>query len=210
MSCQKSLRDTARTPVVRLTSITLTHLFFLDSFLNGYSQLASRGVVDPHDIDTVRLWLNEVRPKAIHGREAEYIEHDGDLVPILPKLRSPFRKFLEDMAILRAPGLRNFFSTVPPMDDIDLQNEGTLWIHHDRVDKLSALIISLAGLTMLIGPLWLLKFVTDPTKRLGIISGFIVAFFILVNLATTARVYEALGAAAAYSAVLMVFLQNGQ
>jgi hypothetical protein len=142
----------------------------LDAFLNGYAQLASRDTVDAHDVDTVRLWLNEIRPKAIYDREAEYVDHDGDLVPILPKSRSPFRKFLEDAAILRAPILRNFFSIVPPMDNVDLRNEDTLWVHHNRVDKLSASVISLAGLAMLIGPLWILASVKDMNERLGIIS----------------------------------------
>jgi hypothetical protein len=62
---------------------------------------------------------------------------------------------------------------------------------------------------MLIGPLWWLNFVTVQEKRLGIITGFIVVFFALLVVATTAKVADALAAAAAYSAVLMVFLQLG-
>jgi len=182
----------------------------LDAFLNGYAQLASRGTVDKHDVEAVRTWLNEVRPRAIDLREADYIDRDGDLVPIIPKSRSPFRKFLENIAILRAPMLRDIFSTVPPEDGIDISKEETRWVHHSRVDTLSAMVISFFGLAMLIGPLWILNRVSSTDIKLAVISVFIFVFFVLVNIGTPARVYEALGAAAAYSAVLMVFLQNVQ
>jgi preprotein translocase subunit SecD len=47
---------------------------------------------------------------------------------------------------------------------------------------------------------------SSPKVKLGIITGFIALFFVLVAVATTARLFDALAAAAAYSAVLMVFL----
>jgi preprotein translocase subunit SecD len=58
-----------------------------------------------------------------------------------------------------------------------------------------------------VGPLWILAEVSNPMHRLGIITGFIALFFVLVKVATRARIFDALAAAAAYSAVLMVFLQ---
>lgn len=42
---------------------------------------------------------------------------------------------------------------------------------------------------------------------MGIITGFIVIFYLLVVVATTAKLFESLAAVAAYSAVLMVFMQ---
>lgn len=62
---------------------------------------------------------------------------------------------------------------------------------------------------MLIAPLWILEAVHDPTNQLAIITGFIALFFFVVKVATNAKVFESLAAAAAYSAVLMVFLQLG-
>jgi hypothetical protein len=85
--------------------------------------------------------------------------------------------------------------------------EGTTWPNDKRVEKLSSGVISFAGLAMLIGPLWILAYVHHTAIRLGVISGFIVVFFVVVAVATTARVFETLAAAAAYSAVLMMFLQ---
>lgn len=60
---------------------------------------------------------------------------------------------------------------------------------------------------MLVGPLWILSSVSGIPHRLAIITSFIGTFFLLVKIATRARILDALGAAAAYSAVLMVFLQ---
>lgn len=60
---------------------------------------------------------------------------------------------------------------------------------------------------MLIGPIWALDKVGPNDIRLGIISGFIIVFYILVGIATTAKIFESLAAVAAYSAVLMVFMQ---
>ena len=57
-------------------------------------------------------------------------------------------------------------------------------------------------------PLWWLAFVSGLVHRLSIITGFIAVFFILVEVATDAGVFNAFAAAAAYSAVLMVFLQG--
>jgi hypothetical protein len=106
--------------------------------------------------------------------------------------------------------LRDFFSRDPPEDGVvTLQNEDTIWPNDERVEKLSAGVISLVGLAMLIGPLWILAYVHHIAIRLGVISGFVVIFFVVVAVATTAQVFETLAAAAAYSAVLVVFLQFG-
>jgi hypothetical protein len=96
-------------------------------------------------------------------------------------------------------------------------NGRTTWQNDKRVDVVSSGTIAIVGLGMLIVPIWVLNTIdlyysSDPNlsnMRLGIISGFIVVFFVLVGVATTAKVFDALAATAAYSAVLMVFLQFG-
>jgi hypothetical protein len=51
--------------------------------------------------------------------------------------------------------------------------------------------------------------VEDSKERPGVIRGFIALFFVPMRVATTAKAPEALAVAAAYSAVLMVFVQTG-
>jgi len=69
------------------------------------------------------------------------------------------------------------------------------------------IVVVSVGLLMLVGPLWALMYVWDQTKRLAIITAFIVLFLLLLSTVTVAKPFESLAATAAYSAVLMVFMQ---
>lgn len=184
-------------------------LLRLDSFVNEYSQLASRPSVRKDDVKAVRNWLAN-HSFAIDDLEAAYIneEHDDDLIPVHPKPRSWFRKVLEKTPILRHRPLRLFLAR-EPCDPLIKKKDGgqTVWHNDKRVEWLSGLVIGTVGLGMLIGPIWALYKVEPSNKRLGIISGFIVVFYVLVVVATTAKLFESLAAVAAYSAVLMVFMQ---
>ena len=51
-------------------------------------------------------------------------------------------------------------------------------------------------LCIFIKPLWVLKFVSRPQQRLGVITAFVVLFLILFSVATTARPIESLAGAA--------------
>jgi hypothetical protein len=82
-------------------------------------------------------------------------------------------------------------------------------VNDGPLEKCSAVFIAIIGLAMLVGPLWILNTVQSTNAQLGVITGFIAVFFILVAVATNAKILESLAAAAAYSAVLMVFLQMG-
>jgi hypothetical protein len=130
---------------------------------------------------------------------------------VQPKSRSWFRNVLEQTLVLKTPVIRNFFERKPEEYKTINTNIPTIWQNDKRVEGLSASIIAFMGLFMLIGPLWLLGYYSDSfwEVRMAIITGFIVFFFVLVAVATTARVFDALAAAAAYSAVLMVFMQLG-
>lgn len=174
----------------------------------------NRAPIHRDDLATVKKWIWEQNPKAIHPEEAAFINCDEDLIGIQPKSRSWLRNILEATSVLRVPGVRRFFERSPRDRDLikeatatQDEKEGTRWPNDKRVEGFSTLVIALIGLGMLVGPLWWLAFVNGLLHRLSIITGFIAVFFILVEVATDAGVFNALAAAAAYSAVLMVFLQ---
>ncbi|KAF8854272.1 hypothetical protein BDZ45DRAFT_656876 [Acephala macrosclerotiorum] len=129
-------------------------LKYYNEFINGYSQLMSRPGTRPEDVNNVRNWLGmdqkdpEMQP--INEKEAAFINRRHDLIPVLPKKLSWFRKVLERSLILRIPLLRTCFER--KCKDI------------------------------------------EDYKEIR---------------ATTARVFDALAATAAYAAVLMVFIQLG-
>lgn len=182
--------------------------------MNSYAAVVSRGTCKPNDVNKVRNWLRNVRPTAIDSKECEYIDHDDDLIPVHPKFKSPGRDFLERVAFggrfykRGIPWLRRWFSKKAPKNVVSLDNENTFWPNDQRMETVSSIVISVAGLAMLIGPIWALAYIKPITQRLAVISCFIVVFFVVVVITIT-RLYEALAATAAYSAVLVVFLQTG-
>lgn len=56
--------------------------------------------------------------------------------------------------------------------------------------------IVLIGVSMLIVPLWWLDAVSDDHQRLGIITGFVLLFALLLGFSTQARPFDTLAAAA--------------
>lgn len=95
----------------------------------------------------------------------------------------------------------------------DFEMETTVYNRDSLVDKLVTCQIMLLGLGMLIGPLWWLQHLSadEPNlqARLGVITGFLILFTILLSILTVARPFEVLAATAAYGAVLMVSMQLG-
>lgn len=63
---------------------------------------------------------------------------------------------------------------------------------------------------MLIAPLWILQSIGGTNAKLVVITAFILVFLAILSVVTNAKQFETLGATAAYSAVLMVFLQLGR
>lgn len=156
----------------------------------------------------MKAWFEDVHPYAIEHNESQFIARKDDLIAVQPKRKSRFRHFLESTPLLRIPVIRNVFDREP--DDFNIiKDSETIWHNDKKVERFSSVVVAIVGLAMLTGPLWILEYVNGAAIRLGVITGFIAVFFVLVSVATTARIFDALVAAAAYSAVLMVFLQIG-
>jgi hypothetical protein len=186
----------------------------VDSFLNGYSQLVSRGACRPEDVASVRLWLRVIRPTAIDLRESEYIDRDGDLVQLHPQTRYLGRNILGSILFGNRwipwgiPWAQKWFRGKVPEDTISLKIEDTVWPNDDRLRRLSTFFVTVGGLGMLIGPIWALAYLKPIAYRLALISIFMMLFFVVLSLSRS-RLIESLAATAAYSAVLVVFLQAG-
>lgn len=96
-------------------------------------------------------------------------------------------------------------------DPEDFERQETIYNKESRIDKVVTCATLAIGLAMLIGPLWLLQYVTSQgtgtTNKLWIINAFLIGFAVLLIILTVARPFEVLAATAAYGAVLMVFMQ---
>jgi hypothetical protein len=71
------------------------------------------------------------------------------------------------------------------------------------MDRYLNIIITVIGIGVLLGPLWLLKEQSAETTRLVTISVSLTIFTILLNILTVARTFDSLAAAAAYETSLI-------
>jgi len=182
----------------------LDNLTKYNNFVNSYSKLVNRPAVRKEARKEVEKWL-KVHRDAIHDPEAAYIGMEDDLVAIHPKEKSWFRHILEWTFVFKLP----VFRREPRGYNFNTEAKDVVFQNDSRLEKFSSVVIAIIGLAMLIGPLWILDKVQNTEQQLGVITGFIALFFVLVAVATNAKIFESLAAAAAYSAVLMVFLQMG-
>ncbi|KAE9364244.1 hypothetical protein N431DRAFT_421114 [Stipitochalara longipes BDJ] len=178
-----------------------------NQFLSTNSQLRAMASARPENIESVLNW-HTTNEGAIDVVERSYLDHTDDLVQIKSRFRTPLRRFLEKTR----PGTRfrwlSFLRREP--QDKTFYDPGTMYYAKDKLlEHFVTLLVCLVGLVMLVAPLWALKFVTSLNARLGIITGFVVVFLVLIQSVTIAKPFETLAATAAYSAVLMVFMQGG-
>jgi hypothetical protein len=97
--------------------------------------------------------------------------------------------------IEQLPGLHHVFKIRPRED---LFKSPTTVYHSDRaLDAFTNGAIIAIGLFMLFGPLWWLAFIDSSIARLGITTGFVFFFTILLASATVAKPFEVLAATAA-------------
>lgn len=153
-----------------------------------HSELRKRPPVLKKDRSSLENWFSNHKT-AIAEEETEYIKHSEDLFAIAPKVKSPLRRFMEHSKHFR---LFRLWLMASPNED-----ENIHYTSDQRIDLFVNMVIALAGLTMLIVPLWVLAFVTWIVHRLAIITSFVVVFLCFVSFTTVARPFETLGAAAA-------------
>ncbi|KAF2631335.1 hypothetical protein BU25DRAFT_407849 [Macroventuria anomochaeta] len=191
---RKALLDTLSVKVRAYNELLLQH-----------STLRERPLVDKRYTQSISNWLyNE--ENAIAENEVKYIENRFDLVQLVPKPRTHLRRLLEKSTRFRLS--RIWASRDPPLPLHSAHVENLHYSSDTRIDNFFGLTVIVLGMLMLIAPLWALAVTAGTMRRLGVITGFIVLFLGLIACTTTARPFETLAAAAAYSAVLVVFLQS--
>lgn len=154
----------------------------------------------------MKRWFDHDHPYAIEELERAFIARKDDLIPVLPKVKPRYRHFLEP--ILRHPIFRRHFVRKP--DDIELiDDDMTIWYSEKKDERLFSIIVAVGGLYVFIVPMWLLESISVSDREALIMTSLISLFFILVAFATTAKIFEALAAAAAYATVLLVCVQTG-
>ncbi|KAI9172619.1 hypothetical protein HJFPF1_02126 [Paramyrothecium foliicola] len=153
-------------------------------------------------VDSIKNWHHNHDYAAVSPDEQKYLEHD-DLIAVVGQEKPPLSRLINNSTYLRSLGIwRQTNKTVP------LHERGHVSYYSDkRIDRFATAAIVAVGVTMLITPLWILQAVQSIKGKLGIITSFIFLFLLTLSFAMATKPFEALGATAAYAAVLMVFIQ---
>ncbi|KAL3483260.1 hypothetical protein BJX62DRAFT_231109 [Aspergillus germanicus] len=177
-----------------------------DRYICRYIKLRTRAPATEKDIKSLRNWHYNCK-EAISEKESQYIEKD-DLFALIPKERAPLRRLFERSSCFRFLALWQRKQAPTSLLPLHIRKH----VHYssaERIDQFVTATTVFAGLVMIITPIWILAFTKAMVLQLTFITIFILLFLALVSFGTNAKPYEALAATAAYSAILMVFLQFG-
>lgn len=157
----------------------------------SYQQVAGWPSARDYQAENVQNWLFR-HATAIAAREEAFIRKDGDLIAPAAKTKSSVR-----MAVEKFPDLLDsrLFRARPK--GIHVSSATTVYHSNTTLDAVSYAVVISLGLMLLIGPMWVLQFVADDVRRLGIITGFVLVFTALLASATVAKPFEVLAATAA-------------
>ncbi|KAF2806015.1 uncharacterized protein BDZ99DRAFT_510929 [Mytilinidion resinicola] len=180
----------------------LSHLLQkYNEYITTYSAVRARRRASARQIANVKNWATR---KAVTEKEIRYLDHTGDLISISDRPHPVIHSFLNNHLTRKIPIFHK-----RRYEDTHVDSEYTSYASNNRLEAFSNSSIIFLGFSMLLGPMWWLNFVTNNTKRLGIITGFVLLSMVLMSLATVNRPFEVIAATAAYTAVLTVFMQLG-
>ncbi len=63
--------------------------------------MKARAEATEFQVSNVKNWFYNASEKVIHPEEREFIKKDGDLIPVVPKIKTPLRRFIDKFNILR-------------------------------------------------------------------------------------------------------------
>lgn len=141
----------------------------------------------------------------ISDKESAFIYQDGDLLALVPKEKQPLRRIVETCdKFMLGWWFRKSSRGTKQYTDV---YGSTTYQSDAKIDGFVTALMLLLGLALLIAPLQLLDRLGTVRVKLDAICGLIAGFMLIMVLVMPAKPWETLGATAAYSAVLMVFMQ---
>ncbi|KAG7053303.1 hypothetical protein JMJ77_0000393 [Colletotrichum scovillei] len=189
-----------RLDLVRIISAKLREY---NEFLIQQHTLRKLSTAPRRDVKSLRNWHHNHDYGAISEDEQRYLSHEKDLVAVAAREKTPLRQVIDGSLRLRTLSLwRHGEEKVATYDKKEVT-----YYSDKRMDSFASAVIIAIGVLMLITPIWILQALADLKAKLAVITVFIFVFLLVLSLAMVAKPFEALGATAAYAAVLMVFLQ---
>jgi len=166
----------------------MTDDFILQQSLVRKSPRAAR-----RDIKSIRNWHFNHDYAAILPKEQEYLDHEDDLVCMVPVDKTPLRRLVDSSLRLRTLGIWK-----DKKDDIPSYDAGNIGYFSDkRMDRFASAVIVAIGVAMLITPIWILQALESLPTKLGTITAFVSVFLLVSSMVMVSKPLEALSATAA-------------
>lgn len=189
-----------------LTELISDKLYRYNAFVLQQSKLRRFPEAPHRDIRSIRNWHHNHDNVAIAAEEQEYLQHDKDLICLVQKDKTPLRRLIDTSLTIRTLPMWKHKDKAAA----DYDAEHVSYYSDARMDKTASGVIVAVGIVMLITPIWVLQAMDGLKTKLGVITAFVLIFLLTLSFAMASKPFEALGATAAYAAVLMVFTQLGE
>jgi len=157
----------------------------------SFSQIRTWRSAQKYQIENIEAWFWN-HPTAIVKEEQEFVRKAGDVVALVARVKSPLRLLLEKFSSVLTCSL---FRAKQRTDQV--QSPTTSYYSNTKFDAFVTAVLIFSGILLLLGPMWTLQYMTNNTKRLGVITAFILLFTSLLASATVAKPFEVLAATAA-------------
>ncbi|KAJ4142269.1 hypothetical protein NW754_009719 [Fusarium falciforme] len=180
-------------------------LYKYNAFVLQQSKLRRYPEAPYRDIRSIRNWHHNHDYVAIAQEEQDYLEHDKDLICMVQKDKTPLRRLIDSSLAVRTLSIWKHKDKAVPNYDA----EHVFYYSDSRMDRFASAMIAAVGVVMLITPIWVLQAMNGLRAKLVVITVFVLIFLLVLSFAMASKPFEALGATAAYAAVLMVFTQLG-
>ncbi|KAJ8112218.1 hypothetical protein ONZ43_g5440 [Nemania bipapillata] len=197
---------------IRVALLLQDEIAVLENELDEIDEKASRkDSEDVHngsfrqDQDDRMIVLNKIRKQIMKYKEQDYLTHESDLFGVVQRDKTPLRQLIDNSRRLRTLPIWRVKNLGIPDYETDVVSQYS----DKRISTFASGIIVSLGAILLLAPLWILNALGNPNLKLAVITVFIAIFLVILSFAMVTKPFEALGATAAYAAVLMVFLQFG-
>ena len=67
----------------------------LENFLLDHAQIKARPEATEFQISNIKRWFENANKKVIQPEEKQFIDKDGDLIPVVPKIKTPLRRLID-------------------------------------------------------------------------------------------------------------------
>ncbi|KAI1110376.1 hypothetical protein F5Y14DRAFT_429218 [Nemania sp. NC0429] len=199
-----TLRDDTEEREALLDEIS-HHLDRYNKFLIQQSQLREYVRAPSRDIKSLKTWHANHQNVAIVEEEHSYLGQSQDLVRLRSHEKTPLRNWIDNSLALRTLSIWKKQSRGIP----EYEASNISYYSNASMDAFASAVIVFIGASILVTPIWILQAINNLQIKLAIITAFVLVCLLLLSFVMVSKPFEALGATAAYAAVLMVFVQIG-